>query len=132
MKKKFFCLPFIVFAFSAAVGQNRKEKLQPPPPPEPPKADIKHFPPPPPPIVTVKHFPPPLPDLLPDDYKNFLERNPEVKGLGWTKNGHVVRVYSKDGKMQSFSLEKEEDVKKFNVKYGELPVPPSPPPVDKN
>ena len=106
----------------------QKKTKQPPPPPPPPTAEIKNLTPPPPPntspppTIEAEHFVSPGNK----EYQDFLKRNHDVKGIGWTEN-NTVRVHLKSGKEEVYDLNNEEDAKKLKSKYGELPAPPPPP-----
>lgn len=126
MKKRL--LVIALLAGSVTFAQEKKTK-QPPPPPPPKIVDVKEVhpppPPPPPPKVVMERFSSPGNA----DYQAFLKRNPTVKGIGWSKD--KVRIHLKSGKQEVYRLNNEEDVKKIENKYGELPAPPPPPPPPK-
>lgn len=116
--KKRFLVALAILAASISFAQQKKEPPPPPAPPPPPKINNAQV-----------RFPPPVvyPDPLPDDYKDFLKRNPTVKGIGWMK-GNKVHILLKSGKDEVYNLNNENDVQKLEDKYGELPMSPPPPP----
>ncbi|HCN84800.1 MAG TPA: hypothetical protein DIT07_14455 [Sphingobacteriaceae bacterium] len=68
------------------------------------------------------------PDNQSDEYyKLFLRRNPQIKNLAWTTKPSVT-VYLKDGKKEVYDLDNDGHIKNAEVKYGELPSSPPPPP----
>jgi hypothetical protein len=118
MKKNALLLSCLLTGF-LAFGQNKEKKAPPPPPP--PKVEAPAVPPPPPPPSVV----------LPEDYKEFLKRNPSVSGLHWYQN-KTVTVRLKTGAKEVYDLSKNEAINQFEAKYGEMPaVPPPPPPAKK-
>ena len=114
--KKSILVAAAVLAGSITFAQ-KKMKQPPPPPPPPPIENLKEVPPPPPPPKVE----------LSKDYKDFLQRNPTVKGLSWSKE-NKVRVHLKSGKEEVFDMNNKEDVEKLKNQYSELPTPPPPPP----
>jgi hypothetical protein len=94
---------------------------------------LSALPPPPPP---VKPDPLYIPEASnqPADYKAFLERNPEVKQIGWTGNGmNEIIIYSKSGASDVYDMSDNKSVATAENKYGKLPtLPPPPPPVRKD
>lgn len=121
MKKTIF---IAVALLSGSIVFAQKKNLKPPPPPPPPPkvADVNKLPPPPsPPMVSAQQ------NSLPADYKAFLKRNPGVKHIDWSENNRV-HIYLKSGSEEVYDLNKEEDVKKVESRYGQLPAPPPPPP----
>jgi len=128
MKRMFVALALV--ATSSTFAQQKKIKQPPPPPP--PVADVKDVPPPPPPTtpppprIDSKHFASPLNK----EYQDFLKRNPDVKGIGWSEN-NTLRIHLKSGKEEVYDLNNEADAQKLKNKYGELPPPPPPPPAPK-
>jgi hypothetical protein len=107
MKKNFLLLAAGVFAGSIAFAQKKA-------PPPPPRVDLTHFTPPPPPA-------------LPDDYQDFLKRNPTVDHLSWSE-GKTVHVYLKNGAKETYQLNTQAGKGKAEQLYGQLPTPPPPPP----
>ncbi len=88
--------------------------------------NVQNLPPPPPPVVRAFTIPFLGTDPLPTDYKAFLKRYPQVKTIGWDKDGAVIikaisgrseddEVYDLNDPIQKAMLEK---------KYGELPQKP--------
>jgi hypothetical protein len=116
MKKRFFAVATVLFV-STVFAQQKKLKEPPPPPAPPGVMDARPIPPPPP--------PPKVPDL-PKDYKAFLQRNPTVKNLGWSKN--KIHIYLKMGTEEVYQLDDREQMQELQDKYGNLPVAPPPPP----
>lgn len=120
MQKNFLLATVVLFTASTILAQDKK--VTDPPPPPPPKIEKKKIPPPP--KVDIEKFSAPTPE-----YKNFLERNPTVKKLGWGMD-NSVRVYLKDGKEEKYKLNDKEEAERLEDKYGKLPpAPPSPPEV---
>jgi len=122
--KKRILIALALFAGATAFAQQKKPKQPPPPPP--PVADVKEVPPPPPPPRPIR----PQSKTkagLPKGYREFLKRNPFVKGIGWSTDKIHIRL--KSGKEDVYDLNSEEDIKRLKNKYGELPPPPPPPPV---
>lgn len=83
--------------------------------------------------------PPHVLQLIEEDkiFKNFIERNPGVRSIGWQQNPRRIIVYLKDGnenfslktaKQDSYLLDDKEDMQRFADKYGPLPTAPPPPP----
>ncbi|RDV15167.1 hypothetical protein DXT99_10900 [Pontibacter diazotrophicus] len=76
----------------------------------------------------------------PEDYKNFLKRNPEVKHVSWEVE-HVGRIHEvtkgiaqrsivielNSGDSDMYDLDDEKSVSAAEAKYGELPALPAPP-----
>jgi hypothetical protein len=135
MKKVFFAVGFIVaFALNAAAQSKKKD---PPPPPKAPKPPIEVVdvlpPPPPPPAPPPPPPPPPMPRELsdeeianlPDDYRNFLNRNPTVGSVHW--NNGAIFIVPKQGKVERYVLN-EKGTREAEAKYGKLPQAPPPPP----
>jgi hypothetical protein len=126
MKKNLF-LATALLASGIALAQQ-KQKAPPPPPPPPPALEAKDIPPPPPP-------PPPAPEppklLMTKEYAAFLKRNKQVRQLQYTDDQKVT-IHLKSGKSEEYDLDKKEDLKKLEDKYGQLPkaaeMPPPPPP----
>jgi hypothetical protein len=121
MKRKISLAAIVLLTVSLASAQTKKEKVPPPPPPAPPVLNIAPPPPPTPP-------PPPKKSKtsIPDDYKAFLKRNPDVKNIGWSEN-NIVRIHLKSGKDEVYDLNDKDQVQKLESKYGKLPVAPPPP-----
>lgn len=70
------------------------------------------------------------PDNQSDDYYNlFLRRNPQIKSLVWTTQP-AVTVLLKNGDKEVYDLKKDGQIKKAEVKYGELPAAPVLPAVE--
>ena len=68
---------------------------------------------------------------LPDDYKNFLKRNKEVKAVSWNNDGHTLTIRLKSGREEKYDLDIKEQKDKLEKRYGKLPeAPPPPPPVE--
>jgi hypothetical protein len=61
-----------------------------------------------------------------DYYTLFLNRNPQISTLVWTKQQPGVVVYLKNGKQEVYNLKRESSIKKAEVKYGKLPSAPLP------
>jgi len=83
----------------------------------------KHYgelpvPPPPPPPKPIA----PKKVNYPEDYYDFLKRNPTVKGIGWSDDKVSIRL--KSGKEEEYVLNNEEEMQKLKNKYGELPASP--------
>jgi beta-lactamase regulating signal transducer with metallopeptidase domain len=84
--------------------------------------------PPAPPIPPIA----PLSPVVEDNpgLKAFLQKNPDVKDIGWVFNNvfenRVIEahIYKKDGSSEKYDLENEADKAKVEKKYGELPFPP--------
>jgi hypothetical protein len=123
MKKSMFLITGLLAA-SVAIAQAKDKRIPPPPPQAPPPPHVeapKFIPPPPPPA-------PPAPEAeLPEDYKAFLQRNPNVKNLGWYKN-NTVRIELESGKSEMYDLNNKTEAQKLKDKYGDLPIAPPPPP----
>lgn len=70
------------------------------------------------------------PDNQSDEYyKLFLRRNPQIKTLVWTTQPSVT-VLLKNGNKEVYDLNKDGQIKKAEVKYGELPAAPVLPTVE--
>ncbi|WP_018476902.1 M56 family metallopeptidase [Pontibacter roseus] len=72
----------------------------------------------------------------PQDYKDFLERHPQVKEVGWKfdnrreYNLESVVVYLKNGESESYDYNGNQRIPAAEAKWGKLPfLPPPPPPV---
>lgn len=69
---------------------------------------------------------------LPADYKTFLQRNPSVRSMIWTKpsggEAPIAIIHLKDGKTERYHLMDTAEMKQAKSKYGNFPVPPPPPP----
>jgi hypothetical protein len=63
---------------------------------------------------------------LPQDYTNFLKRNPTVKAIAWKTDSVIIIL--KSGKTEAFVLNNENSVASAEKKHGKLPVAPPPPP----
>ncbi|WP_181193727.1 M56 family metallopeptidase [Pontibacter ummariensis] len=75
----------------------------------------------------------------PKDYKDFLERNPEVKQIGWKFNNREeynlesLVIYLKSGATEVYHYNGSMQIPAAESKYGTLPsLPPPPPPVRAN
>jgi hypothetical protein len=73
---------------------------------------------------------------LPEDYKAFLKRNPQVKRVGFRFNNRKdydltsFVVYLKSGKTEVYDYNRNPRIPAAEAKYGALPnLPPPPPPV---
>ncbi len=129
MKKKILVASLIFAMAGSALAQEEALPPKPPKPPKPTVEKLKEFPPPP----DAPPPPPPAPPvlseeevgLLPDDYQDFLSRNPSVGSLRWNKE--AVWVMLKNGKEERFLLN-DSGIKQFKAKYGKLPTAPPPPP----
>lgn len=64
----------------------------------------------------------------PDEFKLFMQRNPQVKGLQWNQEDQVI-IRLKSGKQETFDLQDKASMAALEQKYGKLPPPPPPPPV---
>lgn len=67
---------------------------------------------------------------MPEDYQNFMQRNPQVKGLQWQQDNHtqMVIIHLKSGKQEIFDLKDKASLAALEQQYGKLPAPPPPPP----
>ncbi|WP_162051680.1 M56 family metallopeptidase [Pontibacter pamirensis] len=106
--------------------------------------ELPALPPPPPPALVGQQLPPEvIPDVhvyvpdastAPEDYKNFLKRNPEVEHVRWeikiTDGSPEIQIFMnfKSGEIDAYDLNDEKSVSAAEAKYGELPAPPSPAP----
>lgn len=133
MKKKFF-LAGVAFALAVSVSAQTKKKVPPPPPkpPKPPVEILKDIPPPPPPPLPPPPLTPPPPEWtqeeiaeLPEDFQDFLKRNPSVGSIHWNNNS--IFIISKKGKADRYVLN-EDGIRQAEAKYGKLPTSPPPPP----
>ncbi len=124
MKKAFLAAGFAIAVTISASAQSKKK--EPPPPPEPPK----------PPVEIVDSIPPPPPPPtilnddeiveLPEDYQEFLKRNPSVGSVHW--NDNAIVIVPKKGKAERYVLD-DNGIRQAEAKYGKLPqAPPVPPP----
>ncbi len=129
MKKAFLAAGFAVAIALSTSAQSRKKELPPPPkPPKPPVEVVDAVPPPPPPP------PPPAPTSLteaeiaslPEDYQNFLKRNPSVGSVFWQEES--IYIVLKKGDIERYTLD-EKGIKQAEERYGKLPEAPPPPPV---
>ncbi len=122
----------ILFAASAQDGGKPPKPHKPPKPPVermndvPPPPDAPLPPPPPPPAP-----PPPNPTLqelknFPEEYQQFLEKNPGVSSLSWNKESVIITL--KSGKVERYILSDAKTNKEAGAKYGKLPAAPAPPP----
>lgn len=99
-------------------------------PPPPPSSDLRiPVTPPPPPVVKYN----PTHDQFKKDYDHFLQRNPSVKSLGWNgskdQGYYSLIVTLKNGNKERYNLLDQDDTRKAEEKYGNLPVAPPPPPL---
>ena len=118
MKKRIF-LAAAAFLY-VCNGMSQVKKAIPPAPPPPPPTAVESVEAPPPPPVQA-------PAPVPDDYKDFLSRNPSVKSIAWLKD-NKVRVQLKSGTEEVYDLGNKQDTEKFTARYGALPEAPPPPP----
>ena len=135
MKKAFFVAGLALALAGTVSAQTRKKEPPPPPrPPNPPIEQVTDVPPPPPPAPPPPPPPPPpFPPILseeeiaalPEDYRNFLNRNPSVSSVQWNRD--AIFIIPKKGKAERFPLT-EKGIKQAEAKYGQLPVAPPPPP----
>ncbi|WP_242926741.1 M56 family metallopeptidase [Pontibacter vulgaris] len=72
----------------------------------------------------------------PEDYKDFLKRNPGVQQVGWKFNNkkeynlESIVIYLKNGETEVYDYNKNPRIPAAEAKYGTLPnLPPPPPPV---
>jgi hypothetical protein len=122
MKKRISLAAVAFFTVCFAMAQTKKEKVQPPPAPSVEAIEA------PPPLAKAPEAPvPPVSVEMPDDYQDFLSRNPSVKSIARTKS-NVVHIYLKSGAEEVFDLDKIEEGEKLTAKYGKLPTAPPPPP----
>ena len=62
--------------------------------------------------------------------KEFLERNQDVKDVGWVYNNPKenipvqMHIMKKDGSEEKYNLENKDEVARLERKYGKLPAPP--------
>ncbi|MGV3641282.1 MAG: M56 family metallopeptidase [Adhaeribacter sp.] len=63
----------------------------------------------------------------PDEFKLFMQRNPQVKGLQWRQEEEVT-ILLKSGEKETFHLMDKTSMAALEQKYGKLPPPPPPPP----
>lgn len=61
----------------------------------------------------------------PEDYKEFLKRNPTVNNLHWNLNEIIIEL--KSGKIETYNLQDEKNIIGVEKKYGKLPIAPPPP-----
>lgn len=61
-----------------------------------------------------------------DDLDKFYKRNPQVQAIMWRK-GEVI-IKKKNGDVETYTMSDEEDMQRFEDKYGEMPAPPPVPP----
>ena len=139
MKKRMFLGLGLLVAIVVAAQQIQKPSAPAPPPTR--FIEVPPPPPPPPPPVPVneKAPPPPAapdapapPDVvkevdLPDDYKAFMKRNPDVTRLGWMHQSRVS-ITLNTGEREIYRLDDQSDMKRLDSKYGKLPIAPPPPP----
>jgi hypothetical protein len=78
-------------------------------------------PPPPPPPPPAKPTAPKKVDY-PKDYTDFLNRNLDVKSIGWSEE--KIRIRLKSGMHEEYDLNNKEQMEQVKNKYGELPAPP--------
>lgn len=123
MKKVLFAAGFVVVFATAASAQSKKQPPPPPPKPPSPSVEMKMVPPPPPPP------PPPVVTKMPDDFADFLKRNPNVAMVNW--NNNEVIIIPKKGKREHYALD-EKGIAEAEAKYGKLPAAPPPPPPPPN
>lgn len=137
MKKTFLVAGFaLALTLAASAQSNRKAPPPPPKPPTPPAEAVHDVPPPPPPPPMAPPPPPPMPTTLsketiaglPQDYQDFLKRNPSVGSVNWHEES--VFVVLRNGEVEQYSLN-EEGIKQAEGKYGKLPQAPPPPPPPK-
>jgi hypothetical protein len=109
-------------------------------PPPPPAPAGEQLPPPPPPFDDVVKVYKPVPSNQHEDHKEFLERNPEVKEIGWAigekdqnnRSFRMIILYLDGGKSEMYDLNNEKSINTAEQKYGKLPnLPPPPPPIRK-
>lgn len=62
---------------------------------------------------------------MPNDYQDFLNRNPEVRGVHWNKHQIIIRM--KNGSEERYERN-EKGTTTAEAKYGTLPKAPPPPP----
>jgi hypothetical protein len=97
------------------------EDILPPPPPAPPVDGTPAIPPTPP-VPPV----PPLGEAV-TGLGDFLERNPDVKNVGFVFNSdntvRKINLIKKDGTNEEIDLQREAERKKGEDKYGKFPVP---------
>lgn len=127
MKKAFLIAGFAAITICASAQSKKKIPPPPPEPPKPPVEIVADVPPPPPPLP-----PPPPPVLtadeiaeLPEDFKDFLKRNPSVGSVHWSDN--TIFIVPKKGKAERYVLD-ENGIRQAEAKYGKLPEAPPPPP----
>jgi len=114
------------------------------------KYSLQELPPPPPPAPDAPDAPPVAEDSapfifsvedepyyrnnLPADYKAFLDRNPNVKKLGWKFEDRIdynlksIVIYLKNGKVETYDFNRNPRIPAVEAKYGRLPNLPAPPP----
>jgi beta-lactamase regulating signal transducer with metallopeptidase domain len=90
-------------------------------------------PPPPPPVPPMLPVPPvpPVPPVEQDEItKAFLQRNPDIKTIGWVfdkgESDDIIvlaHIIKKDGTVEKYDLRIKEQSAKAEKKYGKLPVP---------
>ena len=64
---------------------------------------------------------------LPLDYKDFLNRNKEVRSIHWSNDNKNVTVNLNDGTSETYLLWVAESKQRATDKYGALPIAPPPP-----
>lgn len=67
-------------------------------------------------------------EILPSDYKDFLNRNKDVRSLNWGNGNNNITVNLNDGTSETYLLWVSESKQRAIDKYGVLPIPPPPPP----
>ncbi len=67
-------------------------------------------------------------DNLPGDYKEFLKRNPQVKGTNWNRDPFRIMIELKNGSKETYNLENKKEIARIEKKYGKLPAAPPLPP----
>lgn len=67
-----------------------------------------------------------IPDGVPEDYRQFLKRNPGVERVSWRPDAVIIIL--KNGATETYDVRSDADREKLTKKYGELPAaPPAPP-----
>jgi hypothetical protein len=85
--------------------------------------------PPPPPLPPVPPKPARRGSTSQTSMQNFLDRNPEIKDVGWVfNNSHdnipvIIHLGKKDGTTEEYRLDRPADMKRATGKYGKLPEP---------
>jgi beta-lactamase regulating signal transducer with metallopeptidase domain len=75
------------------------------------------------------------PDSVPQPYQNFksfLRQNPDIRDVEWKSQPLRILIHLKNGKYETYNLEKKEEVEIAERKYGMLPQAPAPPPQGKS